>query len=224
MSILPREKINGLLKEDLPTLVAIVTSDIPLLGPKESEVTTLDPKTALAILLDPNASPEDKQAAAAVIAALLEGPSEPASEPVEASEPPPQEEDKSAALAASYLNLSRKIEALEVREMLHGKNLPTEVKDWALTQTPAVVKSFLASATNFRPAPVAERSASPTVGASGAFVAPPVGSSPVDKVLGLRPPTTGKPGLSREVDPVRLSRKINPLTPSQVRAARKAGQ
>lgn len=223
-TLLKKDDVVEAIKDGDPTTIGLITSEIPLLAPNGTEVTTLDPKTALAILLDPNASPEDKQAAAAVLAALLEGPAEPAPEPVEASEPAPPQEDKSAALAASYLILSRKIEALEVREMLHGKVLPPEVKDWALTQSPAVVKSFLASATNFRPAPTAERAASPTVGATGGFVAPPVGSSPVDKVLGLRAPVTGKAGLSREVDQISLSRKITPLTPSQVRAARKAGQ
>ena len=81
----------------------------------------------------------------------------------------------------------------------------------------SVVKSFLASATNFRPLPAAERQERPTQGdtsGSTGFVAPPIGESPVDKVLGLRAAPSGKPGVSAAVNGIR---RINHVPPSAIR-------
>lgn len=190
----------------------------------------MDPKAALMVLQDPNATPEDRAAALAVLAALVDSsapaaPPPPASEPAMNAEPPADDDPAkvaSIALAKSSVELARRVEALEVRELLATAKIPAEVKAWASSQPVAVVRSFLANVRSPRPEPTAERPTSPTVvePAQGTgFVAPPMGESPVDKVLGIRAQTTTRLGVSAPKDGVRT---ITVLSPSQLRA-RKAG-
>jgi hypothetical protein len=190
----------------------------------------MDPKAALMVLQDPNATPEDRAAALAVLAALVDSsapaaPPPPASEPAMNAEPPADDDPAkvaSIALAKSSVELARRVEALEVRELLATAKIPAEVKVWASSQPVSVVKSFLANVRSPRPEPTAERPTSPTVvepPQGSGFVAPPVGESPVDKVLGIRAQTTTRLGVSAPKDGVRT---ITVLSPSQLRA-RKAG-
>lgn len=219
---------NDPLTHDLPMLASVralaETHQDPTAG-TGARSKTLDPKTALAILADPNATPEDRQAALECLAALVSSTetaaTPPPAEEQRAAAPPANETEEqraSVALAVSHTALQARVDELEVREMLHGRVLPVAIRDWCAKQKPAVVRSFLASATDFRPPPNAERRETPTQGATTGtgFVAPAVGESPVDRVLGLTPAGSGKPGVSA---PVHGVRRINTLLPSQIRKA-----
>lgn len=188
----------------------------------------MDPQAALMVLQDPNATPEDRAAALAILAAALGiGDAPPASESapqVTAEAPPAPEKDMaSIALAKSFLALSKRFDAIEVNGLLATRtDLPADVRAWASSQSVATVKHFLAACKSFRPAPDAERNGSPTVvepeKKSSASI-PEVGTSPVDKVLGIRPALVGKVGITEPVDGVR---RITSVSPSALRN-RKAG-
>lgn len=215
---------NNPLTHDLPMLASEQVNKEP--SPAQgSRSNALDPKTALSILADPNASPEDRQAALDCLAALVAaGEPAPASEPAPAAaaaaEPPPaqaEDERASVALAVQHTALQKRVDELEVKDLLNGKVLPPSVRLWCMKQKPAVVKNFLSEATDFKPLPTATRPETPTQGSSAGsgFVAPPVGESPVDRVLGLTLPTSGRPGASNP--PVNGVRKINHVAPSALR-------
>lgn len=192
-----------------------------------SRSTHLDPKAALAVLADPNSTPEDRAAAFAVLEDLIASAAsaDPAPE-MNSEQPPPEDPEKKEdaagiRLAKENVDLRKKLDALEVATLLSTRGLSSANKAWLQTQPLATVKSFLASNTDFRPPPDANRNATPTVAEppKAGFQPPAVGSSPVDVILGMRAPDNSKVGFA-PYDATLGGRVLKTTTPS---AARKAG-